>query len=108
MKIFRLFIISCAVSVLLISTAAFGQSSPQVSQPATVTREAASTNTQAQADTPLCYAQLPNGRTVNLSEICGDQTNGARLAQSTYSQPPVVYDDAAIKAFDDSVYGPEG
>ncbi|MCY7273993.1 MAG: hypothetical protein LH702_09630, partial [Phormidesmis sp. CAN_BIN44] len=39
-KVFLLAIISCVASALLLSTAAFGQTPPQVNQPTATTREA--------------------------------------------------------------------
>lgn len=110
MKLFRLITIACAVSVVLISTAAFGLPSPQNNQPKRVapTNPAPVVESQAdQADNPACYLRLASGKTLNLTQLCGDQAEGSRL-QSSYPQPPTVYDTPAIKAFDDSIYGPGG
>jgi hypothetical protein len=106
-KVLRLAVISGVGLVLLLNTAAFGQPSPQVNQPTSATGKTAPINNSSQTDNSLCYIQLTNGKTINLSQLCGPTSDSSRLTQ-TYSQPPTVYNDSAIKAFDESVYGPEG
>lgn len=57
-------------------------------------------------DEPICYLQTANRQTIDLSKLCDHSTGVTSTLQSTYPQPPKVYDQDAVRAFDDSLYGP--
>ena len=80
---------------------------------------------------PLCYMQTSDGRVIDLTHLCGQSPTanlgvpssmggqlpttvssqgvpssmGRKLPKTASSQAPQVYNSAAIRAFDDSVYG---
>ncbi len=47
------------------------------------------------ADTPLCYMQMPNGRTLNLNKLCGKST--AIAPPSFTPTPETVYKGRAYQ-----------
>ena len=57
-------------------------------------------------DEPVCYFQTANGRSIDLSKLCDSFTESTYSPQVTYPQPPKVYDQKAVQAFDESLYGP--
>jgi uncharacterized alpha/beta hydrolase family protein len=93
----KLFVVclSVALSVIVVDTAFGNTPSPQP-EPAAVVK--------AEVETPLCYLQTPDGKTWNLNSLC-EQT--PQKANSSKSNVAFVnpYNSAAIKKFDDDVYG---
>lgn len=87
--------LSVALSVVLVD-AAFGNTQPQKSEPPAVV--------QAEAETPLCYLQTPDGKTWNLNSLC---ENAPKDANSQRSNVAVVnpYNNNVIKKFDEDLYG---
>lgn len=53
-------------------------------------------------DEPLCYIQTSDSRVIDLTHLCGRPPT---LPPFSYPRPPQVYDNRAIRTFDDSVYG---
>ncbi len=93
----KLFVVclSVALSVIVVDTA-FGNTPSQQPEPAAVV--------QAEVETPLCYLQTPDGKTWDLNSLC-EQT--PQKATSPRSKVVLVnpYNNAAIKKFDDDLYG---
>lgn len=52
---------------------------------------------------PACFMQTSDGQIVNLSKLCGAQPSQPTPA---IVSRPTKYDPAAIKKFDDELYGP--
>lgn len=49
---------------------------------------------------------MPNSdQLIDLSRICGKDTQNSPRLQVTYPKPPTPYNQSAIKKFDNSVYG---
>ncbi len=92
--------LSCA----LFATVALSKPATQTTQSSATPDVLPSVVRSAAVDEPVCYFQTTNRQTIDLSVLCGDSTRVTPL-QATYPQPPRVYDQDAVKAFDDSVYG---
>ena len=93
----KLFVVclSVALSVIVVNTA-FSNTPSQHPEPTAVG--------QAEVETPLCYLQTPDGRTWNLNSLC---EQAPQKATSPRSNVAIVnpYNNAAIKKFDDDLYG---
>ena len=93
----KLFVVclSVALSVIVVNTA-FSNTPSQQPEPTAVG--------QAEVETPLCYLQTPDGKTWDLNSLC------EQVPQEANSSKPKVafvnpYNNAAIKKFDDDLYG---
>lgn len=93
----KLFVVclSVALSVIAVDTA-FGNTPSQQPEPAAVV--------QAEVETPLCYLQTPDGKTWNLNSLCEQAPQKATSPRSKVASVN-PYNNAAIKKFDDDVYG---
>ena len=93
----KLFVVclSVALSVIVVDTA-FSNTPSQQPEPAAVV--------QAEVETPLCYLQTPDGKTWNLNPLCEQAPQEVNSSRSNvaFINP---YNNAAIKKFDDDLYG---
>lgn len=106
-KVIQKFFLSAFFSLamtVLIAKASDSRPVPQGMQfpPENIQRPA---QAKANADLPVCYLQTEDGRTLDLSSLC-QTTPVISASRSTYAEPPKVYNDAAMKAFDEQLYGP--
>jgi len=106
MRLFFLVVLTCIALTVSVSTGASKLLAAQPGQPARSTGVTSSAAPTPEIDVPPCYVQWGSGsRLVDLTQLCGNQTQDVRRSQVTYPQPPTPYDQAAVKSFDDSVYG---
>lgn len=92
----KIIVISLSVALTIISAnTAFSNTQSQKPENAEVVK--------AELETPLCYLQTPDGKTWNLDSLC-EQTpkDGNSSPRVAVTNP---YNNAAIKKFDDDVYG---
>ena len=95
-------ILSCA----LFATVALSKPATQTTQPSATPDVSPSAVRSAAVDEPVCYFQTTDRRTIDLSRLCDSSTGSTPSLQVTYPQPPKVYDQKAVQAFDESLYGP--
>lgn len=107
MKLLLLSVLTCITSTVSVSTAAFGLPSTQLSQSLRSTGVTPSPPApRSDINLPVCYIQMPNSdQLIDLSRICGKDTQNSPRLQVTYPKPPTPYNQSALKKFDDSVYG---
>ncbi|MBW4664157.1 MAG: hypothetical protein KME01_08160 [Chroococcus sp. CMT-3BRIN-NPC107] len=95
MKKLILLFLSVALSLIIVDEAFSNTPIPQP-EPTVVT--------QTEGETPLCYLQTPDGKTWNLNSLCEKAPEGAdSIRQNVATVNP--YNNAAIKKFDDDLYG---
>ena len=93
-------------SVVAFATTALSKPAAQTNQPLIVPDVSPSAVRSTAVDEPVCYFQTTNRRTIDLSRLCDSSTGSTPSLQVTYPQPPKVYDQKAVQAFDESLYGP--
>lgn len=81
----------------LIAASASSLSIPQATQSLEISK--------FEVDVPVCYMQTANGRIVDLSSFCEKQPVDSGILSAPPSPSP--YNAAAIKKFDDELYGEE-
>lgn len=106
-KLLLLIALTCITATVSVSTAAFGLPSTQLlSQSSRNTSVTPSPAPSSDINVPVCYIQMPNSsQLIDLSRICGKDTQNSPRLQVTYPKPPTPYNQSAIKKFDNSVYG---
>jgi hypothetical protein len=106
-KLLLLIVLTCITATVSVSTAAFGLPSTQLlSQSSRNTSVTPSPAPSSDINVPVCYIQMPNStQLIDLSRICGKDTQNSPTLQVTYPKPPTPYNQSAIKKFDNSVYG---
>ena len=92
--------------IVAFATTALSKPPTQTNQPLTSPAVLPSVMMSTASDEPFCYFQTTNRRTIDLSKLCGISTGSAPSLQVTYPQPPRVYDQKVVQAFDESLYGP--
>ncbi len=99
-------VLTCIALTISVSTDASKLLAAQPIQPTKNIAVTSSASPITEVDVPLCYVQwASDNRLVDLTQLCGNQPQDLRRSQVTYPQPPTPYDRAAVKSFDDSVYG---
>lgn len=106
MKLLLSIVLICIALSVPVKSIALGLSSAQPSQPSQSTGRTLPATPSSDINVPLCYIQI-SGTTqlTDLTHICGGKQQDAPRLQVSYPKPPTPYDQAAIKNFDDSVYG---
>lgn len=93
-------ITSLSVTLTLITEVAFSAPPPK-KQPSL---EAEQRLAQFGSEIPLCYIQTADGKVFDLTNLCKEQT-GTGTNVSAVRPMPSPYNNAAIKKFDDELYG---
>lgn len=89
-------VISLSVALTIISAnSAFSKTQPQKAENAEVVK--------AEAETPLCYLQTPDGKTWNLNSLCEPTNKNPNSSRTVAVTNP--YNNTVIKKFDDDLYG---
>ena len=95
-------ITSLSVSLTLIAEVAFSAPPPR-EQPSL---EAEQRLAQFGSEVPICYIQTADGKVFDLTNLCKEQTGSETGTNVSAVRPvPSPYNNAAIKKFDDELYG---
>lgn len=93
-------------SIVAFATTALSKPPTQTNQPLTPPDASPSVMRSTVVDEPVCYFRTTNRGTIDLSKLCDSSVGSAPSLQVTYPQAPRVYDQNAVRAFDDALYGP--